>query len=575
VNRPDHWTVLGIAPTDDRREIRKAYTKALKELDVDSDPAAFIALREAMETATTWGKEQPWDLDDFDWELETDEVDPDSGSTEIVDSDDGGSEFHERWRAEIPPDRKTALDRHCSELDRLLFDDEESDPVRIAEAGEAILADPELHNVDRATEVEQWLAQAIIQSAPRSNSLVEPAIRRFGWRKAGKSWRREHDVDDVLARSRDLHFLATCSKPFQRHHGAVRELRGPARDRVAIRELNLTREVMDFLEVMDRDHPGLYRDFDEAKLGWWRSYFHNRHWPVDFWPAMVFVPPFLCLLAAIVAASFHRTPLLGLPFLPVAIPVTLGGLWLAGDLSARARAKAERRMYDETATGAEWIVLSSLVLPAVAALGPSDSGFAWALAASSLVLLAGAHWLGPTAAPFDLIVPKRAFLPGLAFIVWLVGAFVLAPSDVPRFAVPMGVTCWLSYWGADSVRSLLAPSRLRQAAAMLTALVPLLASAWLVADAHSTWPPIPYLAVLVPVSLVSAHLATSASLVPVPWVEYVVRLAVFLLYFVLARFFWEIGQVAVLGLCVYGLASAIVQLAVSIIYLKSVAIEMR
>lgn len=45
------WNELGIEPTDDLRAIRIAYAQRLKAIDVEADPHAFVALRQAFEAA--------------------------------------------------------------------------------------------------------------------------------------------------------------------------------------------------------------------------------------------------------------------------------------------------------------------------------------------------------------------------------------------------------------------------------------------------------------------------------------------------------------------------------------------
>jgi hypothetical protein len=47
----DPWQVLGIAPTRDQAEIRRAYAERLKATRPDIDPAGFRALRDAFEAA--------------------------------------------------------------------------------------------------------------------------------------------------------------------------------------------------------------------------------------------------------------------------------------------------------------------------------------------------------------------------------------------------------------------------------------------------------------------------------------------------------------------------------------------
>ena len=53
------WQELGIAPTSDAREIRRAYAKRLRLIDTDRDIAAFQRLRQAFEAALEQTQTQP------------------------------------------------------------------------------------------------------------------------------------------------------------------------------------------------------------------------------------------------------------------------------------------------------------------------------------------------------------------------------------------------------------------------------------------------------------------------------------------------------------------------------------
>lgn len=52
------WDVLGIQPTDDEREIRRAYARELKLRRPDQDPQGFQELREAFDSAKRYASSE-------------------------------------------------------------------------------------------------------------------------------------------------------------------------------------------------------------------------------------------------------------------------------------------------------------------------------------------------------------------------------------------------------------------------------------------------------------------------------------------------------------------------------------
>jgi hypothetical protein len=77
------WAVLGIAPTDDTKAVKKAYAVRLKQVRPDEDPAGFQRLREAYEWAlkygVVWAKHHLEESDDED-DFESDDIDDDASA---------------------------------------------------------------------------------------------------------------------------------------------------------------------------------------------------------------------------------------------------------------------------------------------------------------------------------------------------------------------------------------------------------------------------------------------------------------------------------------------------------------
>ena len=53
------WHILGIEPTQDQREIKKAYARLLKVTRPEDDPQGFQRLREAFEEAQYLAQQEP------------------------------------------------------------------------------------------------------------------------------------------------------------------------------------------------------------------------------------------------------------------------------------------------------------------------------------------------------------------------------------------------------------------------------------------------------------------------------------------------------------------------------------
>ena len=578
----DDWSLLAIAPTDDKREVKRAYGRALKKIDVDSDPAAFVRLRQAMEAALTWGTQVPW------WEEDEEEQEQDERAAEAAPRSDEqptlGEEVEagetedepypfslgEGWddyRPQTPSVGEGSLARLCGELDDCLFGEALPKPGRVAELGGAILEDSELEQVDRAVATEAWLASAIAASPPRSDPLIEPAIRRFGWDRARHGWRRDFDVEQVMARREDLVFLARCRREGHPHQRAVKALSEPPPGRLGLLGVSFAADVRSFLAVVEREHPSVESDLDPEALGWWRRYFEGPYLSPHFWLWLLGLPPFLILFALIVLlGSGQRPPILALYF--GFLLLTILGLVAAARARPPLRRWKERRReasFDVSPPpGIERTAAAALALPLAAALLPTHPAtliLFWAAAAAVAWGPLLRPWASPTSL-YDEGTRARVFLPVVAAVVSSFLAIGLPPLPAWELVAPLAAMCLLGALWHDAVRARLltlpAAARLRllQGALLLWAVAGLATFFSL-----SEWPAWQNLAVLAPVAIVSVHLATSATAADPHGLEWPLR-AVLVLFYFATNHSWP-GGFAEAGLILsagYGLGYALIRL---------------
>jgi hypothetical protein len=557
VTLADQWALLGIEPTDDKRAVRMAYTQRLKETDVDSDPAAFIRLRKALDEALFWGTSKPdWEEEDWGGDLEQW---PDIANLQFafqpgafdLRMDEG------EWRPDLPAASEDRLGMACAELDRLLFADEEPDPEQIAALGGEIMSDPELVNVDRAAETERWLAQLIPAGAPRSDPLIEPAVARFGWDRWDRHWRRDEDVEQALSRREAIQFLARC-QDIHVQRVALEELRRPARSRLEWDNLSLAREVREFLALIDTQHPLLHRDLNADSVAWWRSYLAGPYLPASFWSLLLMVPAAVTLFGLVVANEMGGNVGAALLLYPPSMLVTYAAILVSARIRMKVRQRTEQFwLADHDSTGVPALMLVALLLPAVTAFAPDTGGVGMGSGLLALLILAAVWWR---------MLPRgrlasfsgTGFLPGVAAI-----CVLLLPLAVPRQSflktlVPLAILCLLGYWSFGEVQLSLV-RRGARLAAMGAAAILCMVAGFLAVRGVPNWPPQPWVLVLAPVAIIASHLATSASMVHL-W-EWPLRICAAFVYFFSGAFQIDaFGFGLVLAIYAYGLVYSFLKL---------------
>lgn len=582
------WVVLGIAPTDDERAIKRAYSALLKGIDVDRDPEGFIRLREAMETARSWGTYDYEDEDEEDWE------EPEGEDDETGDEDGPG-----RWEADEPAVPHSAgfawsgswarpggwftglrpplplvaddgLAALCARIDRLLFDEAPpEDEARLREeigrAGRALLKSPALQGVDTALAVENWLSAAIAAAIPRSDALAVPAINHWGWHRGGASWNRPAAVDAVLGRYEDRVWL--LGPAAEAHKVALGELKGSPRAKLGWFELGRGVKVERFLKLVRHDHPSVLHDLEPASVAWWDKYLGGRRPPANFWQ-IVAVAPAALAMAAVLGLTLAELPVPGFALAyAAALAATLAYLAVDAELKARAR---RREPWEYRETGWREIGWAPVLLLLGLASG-HRAGAAWLIAVALLSWAAGVWGIFRTdLLPSDDPAERRRRR-GFPLIAGVVTLFVVLrmPGALAAGAVTAALStlCWMGRRGYDAMaryNAELAPKVWTGAAAGLLA-------AHVAIGAVLAWTlprPAATLLVAVPVLLIAQHWLLAGRYRELGRGEFAVRMAALAVYF--TRGFWARGVAMddlalgwLIAACAYGLMLSAACLAVS------------
>jgi hypothetical protein len=522
VSIAEDWALLGLAPTDDRREIKRAYSRVLKTIDVDADPAAFVRLREALGAAMCWGTQQPF------WEeAQPDEPDPAGPleTEELLEADVPESErdFHwgEPWRPPLPLIDDAPLAAACARLDALLFDDDAPRPDAISSAGAELLATRAIPQVDAEIALERWMAQAIAASIPRSDPLIEPAAARFAWTQAQRHWSRDADLEWVMQRRSALAYLVRCERSDHPHREAVRELLGPGRRGVRPSEYRLIGKVEDFLSELSVDRPALEHSFPQENLAWWRSYLAGPHPPRFFWPVLAVGPWFVTLVVCLAFAGRGFGAQWVLLLYPASVAAVAAALLGYGIIDARTRkATAEGSSRGIALAGA------ALLLPAGAALLPQRSETLVVTSMITVFLFLRLGWQVFMGGSY-----KGSWVLPLAAAGTAVGAILTMPPPTAVNLAPLLIAACLVGWrmyGNTQVALIGWPAarRLRLLAAVLV--LEAATSAALVAFG---WPPPAAALALAPGAILAAHLASGGSGVDSLAIEWPIRAAIVVAYF--------------------------------------------
>lgn len=488
------WRELGIDPVDDPRAVRSAYSVRLKAIDVDADPAAFIRLRAAFETATRLAQQaadraarqaagEPDDEDEDDdyyeeyWDEDEDEEDDSPRvvtrpgralSPRSTGSPAPPAETARRSPWETAPDPALAARREIEA--ELRSKRRPVDAERLRAAASKLLSVDTLARVDRANETEQWLLEAILGGIPRSDALIEPALRVFRWHERPLLSDR---VETLLDRWRDIHHR---DKTLARNR-SWRALQAPFTPPGRIRFWRTASSMRDLIEKLEQERPTLLSDCDQQALQWWQEHLDR--------PRIRGHDEAAILLVGLVGA-FHLIALGGLGgwaggavgALAVAL---VAGLFACWRVALQRRVEADPDHWD--APPLRWhevlaaLVCFALPLAAAAVFAPWWLSVGIGIASGFALIAVGRRyeWMRGNR---DAI-KRRRFGPVLAVLAWTVLGFRVPVTPYLGTMIPIGAAAVAAYVLHPRVREWLDDRRLleRFGAPLLTLALTLLVAA--------------------------------------------------------------------------------------------------
>lgn len=286
--RPPFWDQLDLEPTEDARTIKLAYTRRLKAMDVDVDPAGFIALRAARDNALAYAAMRQNRIAAAPAEIQPE---PPAAPAEAVNAAPDASAPPRAVDPTPPPpepdpdqEQERLFNDELARLHKQLFakagDASAADLIRLTET---ILASPALDRVDRAAHAEQWMAATAINAIPRSDPILPTLISHYRWRAQPSAWRQPPAIKAVLARQAQCEFVGELMLTRHPWRQAYLELNAPPK--VWWKQLNgvHNRSVRLLMSTIMANHPGLLRELNQETVAAWVKRVNRRPLMDRFW----------------------------------------------------------------------------------------------------------------------------------------------------------------------------------------------------------------------------------------------------------------------------------------------------
>lgn len=253
------WTALGIAQTRDQTAIRRAYAAKLKTIDVDADPAAFMALRDALAAARAYARRAAARREPVLVEAET--------------AADAPPEPEAAEAPLDPPAAKPGWVENVEAIQQLVYGSTPRGAIfdEVSARTAHLLGGPEMETIDHAANVERWTAETILSGMPRTNAMLLPAIERFGWIERTRQWNCPPAIRHVVQRYADCRFISSLNANNERRRAFEMLCDGDQ-----LPNAHSAPFVERFLQFAQAHCPTLQSEFDPEAWHRWQGYLETR-----------------------------------------------------------------------------------------------------------------------------------------------------------------------------------------------------------------------------------------------------------------------------------------------------------